>query len=97
MANALKFALCLLTRSCQEGSAAGQAKPRQALGLVIPLRGLLVTGDRSAYAYLTRSTESFLPPHKLAAQMEGAGFRDVGYRLFMFGTIAVHSGERPLP
>jgi len=62
--------------------------------LVIPLIGSLVSGDREAYRYLPASSESFLPAEELAGQMASAGFRKVGYRRRMFGTIAIHWGEK---
>jgi len=65
------------------------------LRVVIPLLGRLVAGDRSAYAYLTSSTEAFKTPGELAGIMSQAGLRDIRHRLFMFGTIAVHAGTRP--
>jgi demethylmenaquinone methyltransferase/2-methoxy-6-polyprenyl-1,4-benzoquinol methylase len=61
----------------------------------IPLLGRLIAGDRSAYAYLSASTEGFKPPGELAAIMREAGLVDVRYRRFMAGTIAVHVGMRP--
>jgi len=63
---------------------------------VIPLLGRLIAGERSAYAYLSASTEGFKSPDELAAIMRAAGLADVRYRRFMAGTIAVHVGMRPL-
>ncbi len=65
------------------------------LRVIIPLLGSLVAGDRTAYAYLTSSTEAFKTPVELAGVMTRAGLRDVRHRLFMFGTIAIHAGTRP--
>lgn len=62
---------------------------------VIPLLGRLVARDRSAYAYLSASTEGFKTPAELAAIMREAGLVDVRHRSFMAGTIAVHAGVRP--
>ena len=62
---------------------------------VIPLLGRFVAGDVEAYSYLTRSTEGFLSPGELSDVMEKAGLVDVRCRLFMFGTMAVHAGQRP--
>jgi demethylmenaquinone methyltransferase/2-methoxy-6-polyprenyl-1,4-benzoquinol methylase len=66
------------------------------LNYVIPLLGRLLTGERDAYSYLPDSTQQFQSPDSLAAIMRAAGFEDVTYRLFMFGTIAVHVGRKPL-
>lgn len=65
------------------------------LNTVIPTLGQLVTGDSAAYRYLPDSTQGFQGPEELAATMRAAGLVDVTYRLFMFGTIAIHSGRRP--
>ncbi len=60
----------------------------------IPLMGRLIAGNSSAYRYLPESTQSFMMPDKLAELMRRAGFGNVSYRRFMFGTIAVHAGIR---
>ena len=65
------------------------------LNMVIPTLGRLVTGEADAYRYLPDSTQGFRGPDELATTMRGAGFENVGYRLFMFGTIAVHVGTKP--
>ncbi len=62
---------------------------------VIPLLGRLIAGDREAYAYLTKSTEGFKTPAELTAVMREAGLTDIRCRLFMFDTMAVHTGTRP--
>ncbi len=61
----------------------------------IPLMGRLIARNSSAYQYLPQSTQSFMTPDKLADVMRLAGFGNVSYRRFMFGTIAVHVGIRP--
>jgi demethylmenaquinone methyltransferase/2-methoxy-6-polyprenyl-1,4-benzoquinol methylase len=62
---------------------------------VIPLLGRLIAGERSAYAYLSASTEGFKTPEELATIMREAGLLGVRHRRFMAGTIAVHVGMRP--
>lgn len=64
---------------------------------IIPLIGTLLTGQRDAYTYLSGSTLGFKTPESLAGMMREAGFEDVGYRRFMFNTIAVHWGAKPQP
>ena len=64
------------------------------LNTVIPTLGRLITGEADAYRYLPDSTQGFQGPDALAATMRAAGFVDVGYRLFMFGTIAIHVGTK---
>lgn len=63
----------------------------------IPLLGRLIGGRNAAdaYRYLPESTQAFKTPEELAALMEAAGMEQVGYRTFMFGTMAVHWGEKP--
>ena len=59
---------------------------------VMPTIGGLVSGDRSAYAYLPASTEAFLAPVELTAALQAAGFGQVRYRLQSFGVSALHVG-----
>ncbi len=61
---------------------------------VIPALGSLLTGDRESYTYLPESTEAFLSAEQLAARMLSVGFREVGFRRLMFGTVAIHWGRR---
>jgi demethylmenaquinone methyltransferase/2-methoxy-6-polyprenyl-1,4-benzoquinol methylase len=60
----------------------------------VPALGRLVAHARDAYAYLSDSTEEFLAAEELARCMVEAGFRDVGFRRFMFGAMALHWGRR---
>lgn len=62
---------------------------------VVPLLGLVLAGHRDAYKYLPLSAESFLTPDELASIMEKSGCKQVSYRLFMMGTVALHVGCRP--
>ncbi|MCI0712399.1 MAG: ubiquinone/menaquinone biosynthesis methyltransferase [Chloroflexi bacterium] len=62
---------------------------------IIPVMGRLITGDSSAYRYLPESTLSFTSADELSNRFEDAGFKDVGYRRFMMGTIAVHWAAKP--
>jgi len=66
------------------------------LRYIIPLLGRLVAGKNGAdaYQYLPSSTQAFKSPEELAALMKQAGIRNVQYRTFMFGTMAVHWGEK---
>jgi len=56
-----------------------------------------VTGETDAYRYLPESTLGFKTAEELAALMEQAGLVNVGFQRFMFGTMAVHWGQKPLP
>lgn len=64
------------------------------LHLVIPLLGRLIAGAPEAYTYLPDSTEGFLQAEELAARMAAAGFKKIGFNRLMFGTIAIHWGEK---
>lgn len=66
------------------------------LKYVIPALGRLVTGQADAYNYLPESTLGFKSAEELAALMRAAGLVDVGYRRFMFNTMAVHWGRKGL-
>jgi demethylmenaquinone methyltransferase/2-methoxy-6-polyprenyl-1,4-benzoquinol methylase len=60
------------------------------LNQVIPLLGVLLTGNKEAYTYLPRSTQNFLRAEELACKMEAAGFSSVQFRIRMFGSVAIH-------
>ena len=66
------------------------------LTYVIPFLGRLITGEADAYRYLPNTTRRFRNPGALAVTMRDAGFVEVDYRLFMFGTCAVHVGRKPI-
>ncbi|MBK8433490.1 MAG: ubiquinone/menaquinone biosynthesis methyltransferase [Chloroflexi bacterium] len=65
------------------------------LNYVIPLLGRLIAGSSEAYSYLPNSTKQFRSPEALAEAMGEAGLTQVGFKLFMFGTIAIHVGTKP--
>lgn len=64
------------------------------LHVIIPLLGTLLTGHVDAYTYLPDSTEDFLSAEELEQKMSEAGFTKVGFHRFMFGTMAIHWGEK---
>jgi demethylmenaquinone methyltransferase/2-methoxy-6-polyprenyl-1,4-benzoquinol methylase len=66
------------------------------LKIVIPLIGSLIARNRAAYTYLCKSTQAFMTPEQLVSIMRSAGLRNVSYQRFMFGTMAVHTGLRPI-
>lgn len=65
------------------------------LNYIIPTLGRVVVGEADAYRYLPDSTQQFRDPDSLADAMREAGLVDIDYKLFMFGTIAVHAGRKP--
>ena len=62
--------------------------------VVIPTLGGMISGVRDAYTYLPDSTEGFLTAENLAARMAAAGFKNINFKRLMFGTIAIHHGEK---
>jgi demethylmenaquinone methyltransferase / 2-methoxy-6-polyprenyl-1,4-benzoquinol methylase len=60
---------------------------------VVPAIGALVAGDRQAYTYLPQSVERFVTPEQLARLMVSVGLRDVSFRRYGLGTIALHIGS----
>lgn len=63
--------------------------------LIIPTLGGLLTGSSDAYRYLPETTEGFVTAEEMAERMGRAGFTQVRFQRLMFGTIAIHSGEKP--
>jgi demethylmenaquinone methyltransferase/2-methoxy-6-polyprenyl-1,4-benzoquinol methylase len=61
---------------------------------IIPNLGRLLTGVGEAYRYLPETTEGFVSAEELASRMTAVGFQKIGFRRFMFGTIAIHWGEK---
>ena len=62
--------------------------------IVIPTLGRLLTGSSDAYRYLPETTEGFVTAEEMAARMAAVGFKKISYERFMFGTIAIHRGEK---
>ncbi len=65
------------------------------LNTIIPLLGRLISGESDAYRYLPDSTQQFKDPETLVNIMRQTGFTNIHYKLFMFGTIAIHVGQKP--
>jgi demethylmenaquinone methyltransferase/2-methoxy-6-polyprenyl-1,4-benzoquinol methylase len=63
--------------------------------MVIPLIGGLLSGSREAYKYLPNSTEAFISANEMAVRMAAVGFKKINFEDLMFGTIAIHWGEKP--
>jgi demethylmenaquinone methyltransferase/2-methoxy-6-polyprenyl-1,4-benzoquinol methylase len=62
---------------------------------VLPKIGGLISGDQAAYKYLPKSVARFFRPPELAALMAAVGYDCVDYRVWTFGTVALHTGLRP--
>lgn len=61
---------------------------------LLPLVGALISGHRTAYAYLPQSVSHFPAEEKLATLMRLAGFRHVSHRSLTLGVAAIHVGTR---
>lgn len=62
---------------------------------ILPQIGGLVSGHRTAYAYLPKSVAHFPPEPELAARLRAAGFVNVQWRTLSMGIAAIHVGEKP--
>jgi len=62
--------------------------------IIIPTLGGLLTGVSEAYRYLPETTEGFVTAEEMSARMASAGFKQIGFKRLMFGTIAIHWGEK---
>ncbi|WP_243318340.1 class I SAM-dependent methyltransferase [Geothrix paludis] len=61
---------------------------------VLPRIGAWISGDASAYTYLPESIRGFPDQRALAAELETAGFRQVGWTNLTGGIAALHTGIR---
>jgi demethylmenaquinone methyltransferase/2-methoxy-6-polyprenyl-1,4-benzoquinol methylase len=62
---------------------------------VLPRVGGLISGNSSAYAYLPKSVARFFRPPELASLMASVGYESVAFKVWTFGTVALHTAQRP--
>jgi demethylmenaquinone methyltransferase/2-methoxy-6-polyprenyl-1,4-benzoquinol methylase len=62
---------------------------------VLPRIGGLISGDSAAYTYLPKSVSRFFRPPELASLMATVGYESVGFKVWTFGTVALHTAVRP--
>jgi demethylmenaquinone methyltransferase / 2-methoxy-6-polyprenyl-1,4-benzoquinol methylase len=62
--------------------------------VIIPMLGGILTGEKDACLYLPETTEGFVKAEELTARMAAAGFKKINFQRYMFGTIAIHWGEK---
>ncbi len=62
---------------------------------ILPKVGGMISGHRTAYAYLPKSVAHFPAEPELAARMKSAQFTNVTWRTLSFGIAAIHVGEKP--
>lgn len=61
---------------------------------LLPRIGGVISGNRSAYAYLPKSVSRFFKPQELASLMSAVGYKSVEFRVWTIGTVALHTGIR---
>lgn len=61
---------------------------------IVPLIGSLISGHKEAYTYLPESAKNFPPPEELKRIMERAGLREVRFKRYGLGAVAIHVGEK---
>ncbi|TAM92723.1 bifunctional demethylmenaquinone methyltransferase/2-methoxy-6-polyprenyl-1,4-benzoquinol methylase UbiE [bacterium] len=64
---------------------------------IVPLLGGLLSGSKSAYAYLPNSLTNFPGADGLAACFVQAGYADVRFVRLLGGIVAIHVGTVPQP
>jgi len=62
---------------------------------VLPRIGALISGDPSAYTYLPKSVARFFRPPELASLMAAVGYSSAEFKVWTFGTVALHTAVRP--
>jgi demethylmenaquinone methyltransferase/2-methoxy-6-polyprenyl-1,4-benzoquinol methylase len=62
---------------------------------VLPRIGGWLSGDPAAYTYLPKSVARFFRPPELAALMSAVGYQSVAFKVWTFGTVALHIAVRP--
>ena len=61
---------------------------------LLPWIGGVISGHRTAYAYLPKSVAHFPPEQELARRMTAAGFTAVRWESLTFGIAAIHVGVK---
>lgn len=61
---------------------------------VLPQIGGFLSSNRTAYTYLPKSISRFLRVDDLAALITKVGYTSVHYRVWTFGTVALHTATR---
>jgi len=65
---------------------------RAYLKTLLPAVGGLVSGQPSAYRYLSDTVDSYRTPQELTAMATQAGWSDLRFRLLAMGTVGILSG-----
>jgi len=62
---------------------------------VLPCIGGWLSGDPAAYAYLPKSVSRFFRPPEIASLMASVGYDSVDFKVWTFGTVALHTAVHP--
>jgi demethylmenaquinone methyltransferase / 2-methoxy-6-polyprenyl-1,4-benzoquinol methylase len=62
---------------------------------ILPHIGGAISGDAHAYNYLPNSVSKFPSPEEFAEWMRTAGFTEVNFKRWNFGSVALHTGRKP--
>jgi len=62
---------------------------------VLPKIGWLISGHQSAYTYLPKSVSHFFRPLEFAALLSSIGYVSADFRVWTFGTVALHTATKP--
>ena len=61
---------------------------------VLPIYGRLISKDKSAYTYLTRTIEAFPQGERMMEILQQAGFRDTAFQRLTFGICTLYTGVK---
>ncbi|MGO9266530.1 MAG: ubiquinone/menaquinone biosynthesis methyltransferase [Candidatus Binataceae bacterium] len=64
------------------------------IATAVPILGVVVGRNYSAYRYLFQSLKTHPNADRIAAMMRAAGFAEASYRLTGFGTVAIHLARK---
>jgi demethylmenaquinone methyltransferase/2-methoxy-6-polyprenyl-1,4-benzoquinol methylase len=64
-------------------------------GVIMPLVGKIVSGDKEAYSYLHKSVKNFPNAEKLKIMLQQIGFINSSYKKMTFSIAALHKGQKP--
>lgn len=62
--------------------------------IISPILAGILTGDFGAYRYLGSSIADFPDANKLASELKNAGFSEVTYEQYLWGTVALHRAKK---
>jgi demethylmenaquinone methyltransferase/2-methoxy-6-polyprenyl-1,4-benzoquinol methylase len=64
------------------------------IATAVPLLGVVLARNYSAYRYLFQSLQTHPNAERVAAMMRAAGFAEASYQLTGFGTVAIHLARK---